>query len=407
MTTAYQNVVDNDRVSPADPFDMGAGHIKLGPRKFPGPLGLHESVDLLKNTAFDPGLIYDAGFSEYLGFLCDAFPEVFVDPQGTCAGLEASGIPTDASDLNLASIGIADLAGSQTVVRTVTAVFDSDRRLGFRPIVDAPPGFDVTVSPARLRLRSGESATYEVTFTNTGGAPIGEWAFGSLTWRGGGYAVKSPIAVRPSLFNAPAEIVAGPAVDGSTSFDVTFGYTGDYSAAAHGLVPATVTTDNVVQDPDQTFDPNDGYSNPHTFDLSGEAFFRIAMPPDAVSNPAIDLDIFVYDPTGVQVASSTSGGTNELVDILLPMDGTWTVWVHGWQTAGPSADYDMYTWQISATPGGNMSVDSAPAGAVVGETGTVDVSWTGAADFEWHLGAISHTGDVGLMGLTLIDVNNR
>ena len=26
MTTAYQGVVDNDRSSPADPFDFGAGH---------------------------------------------------------------------------------------------------------------------------------------------------------------------------------------------------------------------------------------------------------------------------------------------------------------------------------------------------------------------------------------------
>ena len=30
MTTAYQDVVDNDRVSPADPFDMGAGHVDPG-----------------------------------------------------------------------------------------------------------------------------------------------------------------------------------------------------------------------------------------------------------------------------------------------------------------------------------------------------------------------------------------
>ena len=32
MTTAYQDVLDNDRVSPADPFDMGAGHVNPGGR---------------------------------------------------------------------------------------------------------------------------------------------------------------------------------------------------------------------------------------------------------------------------------------------------------------------------------------------------------------------------------------
>ena len=36
---------------------------------------------------------------------------------------------------------------------------------------------------------------------------------------------------------------------------MNFGYTGAYTAAPHGLVPATVTSDNVLQDPDQTFDP--------------------------------------------------------------------------------------------------------------------------------------------------------
>jgi hypothetical protein len=132
------------------------------------------------------------------------------------------------------------------------------------------------------------------------------------------------------------------------------------------------------------------------------------MPPESVADPgAIDLDIFVYDPNGNQVASSTSGGTDELVDILLPEDGTWSVYVHGWQTAGPSADYDMYSWIVSATPGGSMTIDSAPASATLGAVETINVSWTGATAGEWHLGAVSHTGDVGLMGLTLVNVDNR
>jgi hypothetical protein len=141
---------------------------------------------------------------------------------------------------------------------------------------------------------------------------------------------------------------------------------------------------------------------------SGTAILRIEMPPDAVADPdAIDIDIYVYGPGGTQVASSTSGGTDESIDILLPDDGTYDIYVHGWQTAGPSADYDLYTWIVSATPGGNMTVDSAPASAVLATTGTIDVSWTGATAGVWHLGAVSHTGDSGLMGLTLVNVDNR
>ena len=391
MTTSYQNVLDNDRKSDADPFAMGAGHVDPG-----GKWRSNGSIN-------KPGLIYDAGYFDYLGFLCDAGPEVFADPAGTCSYLDSNGIPTKAYDLNYPSIGVAEVPGSQTVSRTVTSV--ADRRTIFRAQVKAPKGYQVSVEPKILVLNPGESATFEVTFVNKN-APIGEWRFGSLTWKGSGYNVYSPIAIKGALFSAPAELT-GSGETGTTSFDVKFGYNGSYTAAAHGLVPATVTSSSVAQDPDQTFDPNDGYSDVVTFDLSDAAYFRIAMPPDSVSDPNVDIDLYLYDPTGVQVASSTNGGTDEQIDISTPMDGTWTLYVHGWQTLGVSQPYHLYSWAISATPGGNLSIDSAPTSATSGATGTIDVSWTGATTGQWHLGAVSHTGDSGLMGLTLINVDNR
>jgi hypothetical protein len=225
------------------------------------------------------------------------------------------------------------------------------------------------------------------------------------------YAVYSPIAVKATQIGIPAEL-EGAGADGSGSFDIKFGYSGSYTAAAHGLEPAIVTEDNVEQDPDQDFDPDDGYSNAHEFEVEGAAYLRIVLPPGGVSNPdEIDLDIFLYDPQGEEVATSTSGGTDEQIDILLPEDGTWTLYVHGWQTAGPSADYTMYTWIISATPGGNLNVDAAPDAAVLATSATVEYSWSGAPA-EWNLGAISHAGaegeeDAAVLGLTLINVDNR
>ena len=392
MTTAYQDVKDNDRVSPADPFDMGAGHVNPGGQ-------------WTKGSMAEPGLAYDAGLFEYAAYTCGE--EFGVFSAGSCAFLESIGVPSEAYNLNYPSIGIAELPGSLTVTRTVTSVAKESGWRTYNVSVDAPSGYAVSVSPSTFTLKSGQSVTFDVTITNVS-APAGEWRFGSMTWNDdtGHYNVYSPIAVKAALFSAPAE-VTGSGETGSTSFDVSFGYTGDYSAAAHGLEPATVTSDTVVQDPDQSFNPNDGFSNLHQFNLSGAAFFRIAMPPDSVADPAIDLDIFVYNPNGVQVASSTSGATNELIDIALPMDGTWSVFVHGWQTAGPSADYDMYSWIVSATPGGNMTVDSAPASATIGSTGAVDVSWTGATAGQWHLGAVSHSDAGGLLGLTLVNVDNR
>jgi len=393
MTTAHQDVMKEDGVTPADPFDMGSGHLNVGGKAN-------------KGSAFEPGLVYDAGLYEYAAFTCGMNWGVFTP--GSCAFLDSIGVPMEPYNLNYPSIGIAELPGSLTVQRTVTSVANEKGWREYSVSVDAPDGYEVTVEPSVLMLKSGQSETYEVTVTNVD-APIGEWRFGSLTWSDGGkkshYEVYSPIAVRASLFDAPDEI-SGSGESGSASFDIGFGYTGSYSAAAHGLEPAVVTSDNVLQDPDQEFDPTDGYSNLHQFTLSGAAFFRIAMPPEA-TEPDADLDIFVYDPAGNFAASSTSGGTDELIDILLPMDGTWSVYVHGWACPGGDSDYDLYTWIISATPGGNLVIDSAPASATLGATETVDVSWTGATAGQWHLGAVSHTGDVGLMGLTLIDVDNR
>ncbi len=389
MTSADPDVRDNDRVTPANPFGMGAGHLDPGRTDRRG-------------TAFQPGLVFDAGIADYLGFLCEAGPEVIANPDTTCAALAGAGVPTTATDLNLASIGVAQLAGEETVTRTVTSV--AERRVRFRADVEAPEGYEVEVSPAAFTIEPGQEVTYRVTIRNRTG-PVGEWAFGSLTWRGGRYAVRSPLAVRGALFDAPAE-VTGEGEAGSTAFDVQFGYTGDYSAAAHGLETATVISDTVVQDPDQTFDPTDGFSDTHTFELSGAAHFRVAIPPEA-TEPDADLDVYVTDPAGEIVASSTLGGTDEQIDIPLPEDGTWTVWVHGWAAPGGDSPYDLYSWVVSATPGGNLSIDEAPDEAVIGETERIEVSWDGAAAGQWHLGAVSHTGPEGLIGLTLVEVDNR
>ena len=390
MTTAKLNVLDNDRVSQADWFDMGAGHIAPGGK-------------WVKGSVAQPGLVYDAGLLDYFGFLCDIFPDVFANPAATCGFLEANGIPTKAYNLNYPSIGVSSLAGTQTVLRTVTSVASGTET--FKATVYAPPGYNVTVTPDTLTLAPGESATFEVTIANDGSAPVGEWRQGALQWKAGKYSVVSPIAVKGALFDAPLEI-SGSGESGSASFNVQFGYTGDYMAGAHGLIPATVTNATVLQDPDQTFDPGDGFSNAHTFNLSGVAHFRLALPPES-TEPDADLDVYVYDPNGDLVATSTAGGTNEQIDIQLPEDGTWTVYVHGWQTVGPDSTYDMYTWAIPLATGGNLTIDSAPTSATIGQIATINISWTGATAGQWHLGAVSHTGDSGLMGLTLVNVDNR
>jgi subtilisin family serine protease len=397
MTTARQDVLNNDRKSKAGPFDMGAGHVN------PGRPGA-------KGSSFQPGLVYDAGFNEYLGFLCDADRSVFANPDATCTSLENAGVPVKATDLNLPSIGVSQVAGTATVTRTATSVTKETSNVKFSANVSAPAGYSISVSPSTLTLKSGQSASFEVTISNVS-APIGEWRTGSLTWTDsrGNYSVRSPIALKATQFSAPDEL-EGTGESGSLDFQVQFGYTGDYAAQAHGLVPATLTDANVKQDPDQTFDPSDtaaGGANAHTFDLSNVGVFRIAIPPDAVDDEEADLDVYVYNPDGEQVATSTLGGTDEEVTIQDPADGTWTVYVHGWQAPGGDTNYTLYSWEVSNDPGGNLSIDSAPTSATSGEVATIGVSWTGATAGQWHLGAVSHNQGSTVFGRTLIDVDNR
>lgn len=375
MTTAYTaGVYKENGVTPADPFDVGGGHIA-------------------PNPATDPGLVYDAGFVDYLGFLCGV------------GALNASYCPIigiDPSDLNLASIGIAQLAGIQTIVRTVTNVGPAST---YNVTVDAPAGIDVAVSPSTLALANGESATYYVTFTTLSGATLDAWTFGSLTWSDGLHSVRSPIAIRPVALSAPAN-VHGTGTDGSLSFDITFGYSGAYVAGTHGLVPADMQPDIVVDDPAN--DINEALATGvgitwHTFDVSaGSVYARFSLFDDYTDGED-DLDLYIWGPDGGFVGGSGSGTSAEQVDVLFPDPGTYYIVVHGWQTDGPDANYTLFSWAFGPNAG-NMTV-TAPTAASLGVTEAVTVDWAGLVTGTRYLGAVSHSDASGLLALTLVRID--
>ncbi len=391
MTTAYQDVRDNDRVSPADPFDFGAGHIDPGDKAN-------------KGSMFEPGLAYDAGLFEYAAYTCGETFGIFTP--GSCDFLESIGVPTEPYNLNVPSIGVAELLASQTVARTVTSVAKENGWRDYVVSVDAPPGYAVTVSPSSFSLKSGQSATYEVTITNES-APSGEWRFGSLTWSDvtGHYDVYSPIAVKAAMFSSPAE-VGGTGTDGSTSFDVSFGYTASYAADPHRLTADAPTSGNIGQDPDQTYPSGDDSPigvQKITYPIADAAFVRWVM----VIPGDDDIDLFLEDSSGDIIAASTNGGTDELIELFLPANDTYTMVVHGWSVPNEPLPYTLNYWEIPLASGGSLSVDAAPTSATLGATGTVDVSWSGLSADTSYLGAVSHTGPAGLMGLTLVNVDTH
>jgi hypothetical protein len=144
MTTGY-DVLDGPNTNPLVIFRQGAGHVN-------------------PPAAMDPGLVFDAGYTDWFGFLCGTqLPESF------CT---SSGIPVlDPSDLNVASIAIGAMAGEQTVTRRVTNVTDAEITL--TASYAGMNGFDVTISPVSLDLAPGATGEFTVTFLRKTAALLG------------------------------------------------------------------------------------------------------------------------------------------------------------------------------------------------------------------------------------------
>ena len=388
MTTADTDVRNNDRRTQAGPFDMGSGLAMLGE---PGH----------KGTAFQPGLVYDAGFNDYLGFLCAEGREAFGNPDATCRALANAGIPTTAADLNYASIGVESLPGTQTVTRTLTNV--SDRKVTVQAQVQAPAGYSATVSPALLQVAPGDSASFTVTITNKGAAPSGEWRFGSLTWQGTGYELRSPIAVKGVDTKVTPIEVEGSGTSGTATVTVQFGKAGAYTATAHGLVPATDNNGTIDQDPDQTYpSPDDGAGvDMIPFTLGNVSVARWSL----VLAGATDLDLYLLGPDGKVVAQSTNGGTDEEITLREPADGTYTMVVHGWSVSTPGTAYDLRSWLVPDTTGGSLQVTSgSPFQAMVGSSTTVGLAWSGLAAGTDYVGSVTHALDGSSVGTTVVSV---
>ncbi len=347
-------------------FRQGAGHVQ--------PM-----------MSANPGLVYDSSFGDWLSFICA------VQPGGGCTGVA----PTDPSNLNVASIAIGDMAGVQTVTRKVTNV--SGNPGTFTASLSGMGGFNAVVSPSSLTLAAGQSGTFTVSFTRTT-ATLNSYTGGQLRWTNGLQTARIPVVVRPVALAAPAQV-------GSGSYNVTFGYAGAFTASARGLVAAGVTAGTVSQDPDQTFTPADpaGTVAIQVVVPAGTTYARFALF-DADVSAGADIDLYVYNSAGNLVASSGGGSSAEEGNLVNPAAGTYTVFVHGWGLPTGSSSFKLHTWLLGSVAAGNMTV-TAPAAAVIGATGTINVSTSGLAAGTKYLGSVVYGGALGLPSPTIVRVD--
>ena len=340
------------------------------------------------NGAVNPGLVYDAGWSDWLSFL-----------KGQ--GLIGNAVPAiDASNLNQASIAIGDLAGAQTVTRTVKSVGSASET--YTASIDLP-GFTSVVSPSSFTIAPGATQSYTLSLTRTT-ATLNAYTAGFLTWTGDkGHVVKSRMAIQPVALSAPLAI-SGTGASGSVTYPITFGYTGTFGTSVRGLTAAQTFPGNVVDDPTSNFNTanptgNQGITTHDVVVPGGTTYARFSLF-DAFVDGADDLDMYVYrigaGGTLTLVGSSGGGTAAEEVNLTNPTAATYKVFVHGWETDGPDSNYTLFAWTLGSAAAGNLTATPSTTTATTGASASVTLAWAGLDATKKYLGAVDYSGSVGM-----------
>ncbi|HET9851034.1 MAG TPA: S8 family serine peptidase [Candidatus Limnocylindrales bacterium] len=374
----------------ATPLDFGAGHVT-------------------PPDAFNPGLVYDSGLADWVQYGCGIGQIQLVFAPSVCTSFGS----IDASNLNLATIAIGDLAGSQTVTRTVTNVSTDDAGI-YDVSVQAPAGTQVEVTPSRLIVPPGQSKSFSVKITRTTAA-LNAYTFGSITWvekKGKtsphAHSVRSNIAVRPVALAAPGEIdVSG--TSGTRAVTVTPGYTGQLNAIPHGLVADAKTTHSLTG-------TNTNFST--AAPAAGPAVAKITVTVPAGSrlarfatfhadySGATDLDLFVYTAGTTTLRGSSAGATAE-ESVTLTAAGTYDIYVVLFaQPGGATGPFDVFHHAfVVPAAASNLTATPSPQSVTTAVPATVNVNWSGLTAGTRYLGQIQFTDGGGTtIGNTIVDV---
>ena len=395
MTTASRSVRDNDRMTRADPFEMGAGQ---SVRAVAGASG----------SIAQPGLVYDAGLFQYAAFTCGMGWGVFTPGQMRRSSTTRACRPRRPTSTYRRSASprcpVAEPCGGRSRALPVarprhlpgtspgTARVQHQGVAVHAAVAQRPDG-DVQRHRHERRRRSRCVA---VRRADLAGGRLRR----AQPHRGPGHAVRGAWRGRRDRRERIARDPSAVRLRGR------------YRRTPHGLVGATVTHGDVHQDPDQVFDPSDAgaaartsTSSPSTTRHISASRYRPARPPPERISICTWSIRRVTRSRRVRPEGRTSWPTSP----TLP-NGTWQVYVHGFSTSGGIADYDLFTWSVPNAAGGSLSITSAPKRARMARDGTVEVAWTDLATgaiSDWYLGLVTHRGPDGELARTIISVDDR
>lgn len=340
-----------------DPFARGAGEVQ-------------------PSRMLDPGLVYDAGDVDWLGYL---------EGNGVNTG---TGVPAiDPSNYNAPSIAVGQLVGTQTITRRVTAVTG-----GLYRATVSVPGMKAAVTPSILNLQAGQTKTFTVKLTQDT-APSNETTSGWLTWQGAGTSVRSPIVVVPTSVLAPTN-VTGSGASGSVSFDATVGKAGvpirAYGFASAPQVPGEVPAGAADADlPNYPVTVTAGTKavqwNIKTVDPAGSIWMVLYKVVDG------RMQLLSFEGTGANEASAT---------VAAPSPGVWGVLAITLSNP-PGADTTRYTMQTNVVTTGSTLKVTPSAAPAAGKPFQVTASWSGLPTNQRSTGFVEFPNRAG----TVVTVN--
>ncbi|PHU22508.1 Subtilisin-like protease SBT2.4 [Capsicum chinense] len=145
------------------------------------------------SRALHPGLVFSAGYEDYINFLC-SLPNIDSAIVKTATGGVCGQLFENPSDLNLPSITITSLTGSQIVHRTVMNV--ANKAETYLSAVLPPKGVTVDIKPSWFRISPQGTQHLHIMFNVT--QALDDFTFGEIVLTGSlNHVVKMPLSIFP------------------------------------------------------------------------------------------------------------------------------------------------------------------------------------------------------------------
>ncbi|CAG0929869.1 lactocepin [Thermoflexales bacterium] len=331
MTTAATSVVKDNGVTPADPFDVGAGRVDL-------------------NVASRAGFVLNETHANYV------------------AANPATG--GDVKKLNLASFGNGSCVQKCSWQRTLTSVVTAT--VNYTASVIASAGMTVTVTPATFTLGAGASRMITVS-VDTSGLALGTWNFAQVNLDGGSTVPVAhfPVAVRPAASSLPEEVeITTPRDSGSQDFSLISQDVTTLTHSIAGLIPAIRSTDVLTGDSNvgsgglasALDNPNDGVRI-ITVTLTTN---DVRLHGGIIESTSSDMDLFLVKDTNgngfpnmsdLLVDQSATGAVLEHVDVVTNTGGTYFFVIQNFDPGpNPPSPYTFEIAQVAKADAGNVTL---------------------------------------------------